>query len=81
MKEEDSERQFERNDARRCSAEARAWDKLGKQLVAADALIGEFAGGEFYVNVRSKTGRMTGGIRRFSRRTDASMYLIRNHYV
>jgi len=75
------EAQFERNDARRFSAEARAYDKLGKQLSDADALIGEFAHGEFYINVRSKSGKLTGAIRRFQRRTDAAHYLIRNRYV
>lgn len=75
------EAQFERNDARRFAAEARAYDRMDKQLSDADALIGEFVTGEFYINVRSKTGKMTGAIRRFQRRVDAKHYLIRNRYV
>ena len=73
--------QFERNDRRRFAAEARSYDKLGKQLADADALIGEFVGGDCYINVRSKTGRLTGAIRRFTRRSDAASYLIKNRYV
>lgn len=73
--------QFERNDSRRFAVEARAYDKLGKQLEDADALIGQFVHGEFYVNVRSKAGRMTGAIRRFAKRSDAAHFLIRNRYV
>ena len=69
------------NERRRFAAEARAYDKLGKQLCEAEALIGELSSGEFYINVRSKRGRLTGAIRRFADRTDALHYLIRNRYV
>jgi hypothetical protein len=31
--------------------------------------------------VRSKTGRLTGAIRRFAKRSDAVHFLIRNRYV
>lgn len=73
--------QFERNDCRRFAAEARAYDKLGKQLADADTLIGEFVTGELYVNIRSSAGKLTGKIKRFARRSDAAHYLIRNRYV
>jgi hypothetical protein len=73
--------QFERNDRRRFAAEARAYDKLGKQLADADALIGEFVTGELYVNIRGVSGKLTGKIKRFTRRSDATHYLIRNRYV
>lgn len=75
------EAQFDRNERRRFASDQRAWDKLGGQITDADALIGEFVHGEFYINVRSKTGRLTGAIRRFATRSDARHYLIRNRYV
>ena len=76
-----TEAQFDRNERRRFAAEARAYDRLEKQLSEADALIGRFVHGEFYINVRSKTGRLTGAIRRFATRSDAAHFLVRNHYV
>lgn len=75
------EKQFERNESRRFAAEARAYDKLGTQMDAADALIGELNSGAFYINIRSKSGRLTGAIRKFKCRSDAANYLIRNRYV
>jgi hypothetical protein len=77
----DFEAQFDRNEQRRFVSDQRAWDKLGTQLADADALIGQFVHGEFYINVRSKGGRLTGAIRRFAKHTDAQHYLIRNRYV
>lgn len=78
------EAQFERNERRRFAAEARAYDKVGRQIDAADALIGELRREGctvFYINVRSKDGRLTGATREFSHRWHASSYLIRNRYV
>jgi hypothetical protein len=75
------EAQFDRNEARRFTSDQRAWDKMGTQLADADALIGRFVNGECYINVRAKTGRLTGAIRRFAKHTDAQHYLIRNRYV
>jgi hypothetical protein len=80
----DFEAQFDRNEQRRFASDQRAWDKLGTQLADADALIGELMTEGvlgYYTNVRSKTGRLTGAIRRFARRVDAQHYLIRNRYV
>jgi hypothetical protein len=78
---EQLEARFGRNEARRFASDQRAWDQLGRQLADADALIGELNGGTFYINVRSKGGRLTGAIRRFATRSDAQSFLIRNRYV
>lgn len=75
------EAQFERNEVRRFKSDQAAWDKLGRQLEDADALIGELNGGIFYINVRSKAGRLTGAVRRFTTRSEAAHFLIRNRYV
>lgn len=77
----DIEAQLNRNELRRFAAEARAYDRLGRQIDAAEALVGKFANGECYVNVRSKAGRLTGAIRRFARQSEAVSFLIRNRYV
>ena len=78
---EQLERRMDRLEVRRFRSDERAWDKMGRQLSDADALIGELVGGTFYINVRSKTGTLTGAIRRFERRGDAQSFLIRNRYV
>lgn len=75
------EAQFDRNERRRFAAEARAYDRLDRQIDAAEALVGQFANGSVYINVRSKAGRLTGAIRRFDRKMDAVNFLIRNSYV
>ena len=76
----DMEAQFDRNERRRFRSDQGAWDRLGRQLAEADALIGELSSGAFYINVRSKSGKLTGAIRRCARRDDASSFLIRNRY-
>jgi hypothetical protein len=75
------EAQLDRNELRRFAAEARAFDRLDRQISDAADLVGELVTGDYYINVRSKSGRMTGAIRRFSQRSDALHYLIRNRYV
>lgn len=75
------ERKFDANERRRFASDERAWDRIGRRIADADALIGQFLGGEFYINVRSKAGKLTGAIKRFSSRSDACDYLMRNRYV
>jgi len=75
------ESQIDRNELRRFAAEARAYDRLDRQLSDAEALVGLFINGDCYINVRSNTGRLTGAIRRFGNKHDAVNYLIRNRYV
>ena len=75
------EAQLDRNELRRFATEARAYDKLGRQLSEANALIGDLINGDCYINVRSKGGKLTGATRRFKKRADAISYLIRNRYV
>ena len=80
----DLEAQFDRNERRRFVSDQRAWDRMGRQLNDADALIGELMSEGvcvFYINVRSKNGKLTGKIRRFPNRSDARQFLIRNRYV
>lgn len=71
----------ERNEARRFKADKRAWDRMGKRLNDANALIGELNGGKFYINQRNKVGRLTGKAVIFTARQDAFDYLLRNNYV
>ena len=75
------EAQFERNENRREAVDERAYNRLGRQLAAADVLIGQFVGGAYYINVLNRRGHMTGAVRRFAHKTDAQHYLIRNRYV
>jgi hypothetical protein len=75
------EAHLNRNELRRFAVEARAYDRLGRQIDDAKALVGQLVGGGFYINVRSKTGRLTGAIRRFDREMTAVSFLIRNRYV
>ena len=75
------EERIESRDRSRCRADNRAYDRICKAHDDADALVGEFSHGELYINVRSKTGKLTGAIRRFVHKSDAIDYLIRNRYV
>lgn len=79
--EDQMEARFERNERRRFAADQRAWDQMGRRLSDADTLVGELSGGVFYVNVRTKSGRLTGVIRRFDSRSEAVDFLMRNRYV
>lgn len=75
------EAQMDRNERRRFAVEARTYDRLGRQIEDAEALVGDFVSGDCYINVRSKSGRLTGATRRFAKRADAVSFLIRNRYV
>lgn len=68
-------------EARRFSEDQKAWDRMGRKMGEADALIGELNGGKFYVNQRNKVGRLTGKAVIFRNRQDAFDYLLRNRYV
>lgn len=75
------EAQFQRNQSRRFAAEARAYDRLTAQINAASPLVGQLSTGEYYINVRSKAGALTGKVRRFQDFSSATHFLIRNRYV
>lgn len=78
------EAQFDRNERRREASNNRAWDKLGRQQSEAEHLVGELCregATVFYINVRSKAGRLTGATREFATKFDAVHFLIRNRYV
>lgn len=80
----DIEAHLNRNELRRFAAEARAYDRLGRQIDAAEALVGELCreGRKvFYINVRSKAGKITGKTREFASLALARQFLIRNSYV
>lgn len=69
---------------RRAKYEDRFMDRLDRRMAEAEPLIGELQGEKghrFYINVRSKDGRLTGAIREFANRSDATAYLLRNNYV
>lgn len=68
-------------EGRRFSEDQKAWDRLGRKLNDADALVGELLNGTFYINQRNKAGRLTGKAVIFRNRQDAFDYLLRNHYV
>lgn len=68
-------------EARRFKEDQKAWDRMGRKMGGADALIGELIGGNFYVNQRNKAGRLTGKAVIFRNRQDAFDYLLRNRYV
>lgn len=80
----DIDRMLENRERRRFASDQRAWDKMGRQQAEAEHLVGQLCReGEtvYYINVRSKTGRLTGATREFSKRFDAVQFLIRNRYV
>lgn len=69
---------------RRMKYEDRFLDKLDRQMGKAEALIGKLMREGrtiFYINVQSKTGRLTGAVKEFATSGAASDYLIRNRYV
>lgn len=71
-------------ESRRMKYEDRFMAKLDRQMDAAEPMIGELQGEKghrYYINVRSATGRLTGAIREFATKVEASDYLIRNRYV
>jgi hypothetical protein len=81
----DIDRQIDGNHNRRMANQARInWDRLNRRDAEADALVGELCREGvtiFYINVKTKEGRMTGKIREFSSRSEARYYLLRNNYV
>lgn len=79
-----NENWFEARHKRRMAQEPCQLERLDRRLAAADELIGELrraTGRVFYINVRGKTGRLTGRIREFASRCDARDFLMRNRYV
>ncbi len=78
------DRQMEINSDRREAANNRYYDLLCRKEEACDHLIGELQGEKgkrFYVNCLSQEGHFTGKTREFSNRAEATLFLIRNHYV
>jgi len=72
---------LDRREIARHRADARAEARMDRRYSDADALIGELnSAPRFYINVRSKAGHLTGAIRRFQFRHEASSFLIRNRY-
>ena len=68
---------------RRIREEAASYDRMGKQMDAADALIGQLCKeGKtvLYINIKNARGIPTGKIKTGSRH-DLIDYLIRNRYV
>lgn len=78
------ERQLEINSARRERANDRYYDMLVAKEDACDALIGELQGEKgkrYYVNGKTQAGTMNGRVYEFPMRANATLFLIRNHYV
>ena len=81
---ETDEEFLDRRERARFRADARAEVRLDRQHNAAEALVGQLCREEktiYYINVRSKQGRLTGATREFSHEYDARNFLIRNRYV
>lgn len=79
----DVESQLERRMRHRLRAEPRQLERLDRRLAECEPLIGELCQDGrtvFYVNLRSRDGRLTGNIRRFERRDLARHYLIDHRY-
>lgn len=75
---------FEGREIRRAKQEDRFMAKLDRRMDAAEALIGHLQGEKgfrYYINIRSKTGRLTGAIKEFATKLAATDYLLRNRYV
>ncbi len=78
------ERQMEINSDRREAANNRYYDMLCAKEDACDALIGELQdekGKRYYINQLSLKGSYTGKIVEFANKAEATLFLIRNHYV
>lgn len=78
------ERQMEINSDRRERANDRYYDMLIAKEDKCEALIGELQGEKgkrYYINQLSFKGSYTGKIVEFTNKAEASLYLIRNHYV
>ena len=78
------DRHLDARQSRRMATEARFLDRQDRREKEADALVGELCREGrtiFYINVRSKTGKLTGKTREFSKWSDAVGYLLRNRYV
>lgn len=78
------ERQMEINSDRRERANDRYYDMLCAKEDACEALIGELQGEKgkrYYINQQRANGSYNGRIVEFPNRAEASLYLIRNHYV
>lgn len=75
---------FDYRDRRRLAAEDRYLARVEKREKEAEALVGELCREGttiFYINVRSKEGRLTGKTREFADQGSAIAYLLRNNYV
>ena len=73
----------EARDKARCKADDKAYDRLCRRYDAAEPLIGELCreGRQvFYINLRTRSGKMTGRIKE-GPRGELISYLIRNRYV
>lgn len=77
------DRQLEILEARHLAADARHYDKLDRQIDAAELLIGELireGKKVYYINILSRNGVPTGRTKEDTR-SELISYLIRNKYV
>ncbi len=71
-------------DRARSKADDKAYDRMERVYKDAEPLIGNLQGESglrYYINVRSKDGRLTGATKEFPTEGAAVDYLVRNHYI